>query len=164
MTISKYVLMMLGFFSIFFFKSTVLNSYWPIFSQMSLLPFLIWGVSISEKKWYLVLLCSLIPGCILDIFSFSSFGVHLLICVSLFSLAQTWISLFSTTLESIFGFLLIAPVMELIIVYFIQVLERNITYSFSHYTWLVIISIGLNFLLNFFWMHLFPVKESNHVE
>ena len=164
MTVSRYLLIILVFFSIFFFKNRVLSFYWSVFSQVSLLPFLIWSVCINEKRWYLSLVCCLLPGFLLDIFFFSAFGIHLLVCIGLFSLAQAWISLFSTTSGSLLGFFFMAPMVDLVVVSLVQFLGVSVRLSAPSLLGMITLSILLNLFLIFAWLFLFPVKEIDYVE
>ena len=129
MNISKFVLVILVFFSIFFLKNAILTHYWSILAQLSFLPFLVWVIGTSEERWYLVFVACLLVAFLLDIFSFSIFGFHLLLSIGLFLLSQAWISLFSITTESLLGFCITAPIVELFFIFFIQFFAKSIQQS-----------------------------------
>lgn len=164
MTFSRLVLLILVFFSIIFFKNNVLAQYWSILSQISFLPFIIWAVYVSEKRWYFLLISCLFVAFLLDLFSFSMFGFHVLLTIGLFLLAQIWISLFSINNTSLLGFCITAPGVEIFFIFLLQFFMRSVQYSWLYWIELFILSFFLNLLILFVWLYSFPPERLNNVE
>lgn len=164
MTFSRLVLLILVFFSIIFFKNNVLAQYWSILSQISFLPFIIWVVYVSEKRWYFLLISCLFVAFLLDLFSFSMFGFHVLLTIGLFLLAQIWISLFSINNTSLLGFCITAPGVEIFFIFLLQFFMRSVQYSWLYWIELFILSFFLNLLILFVWLYSFPPERLNNVE
>ena len=164
MTFSRLVLLILVFFSISFFKNNVLAQYWSILSQISFLPFIIWVVYVSEKRWYFLLISCLFVAFLLDLFSFSMFGFHVLLTIGLFLLAQIWISLFSINNTSLLGFCITAPGVEIFFIFLLQFFMRSVQYSWLYWIELFILSFFLNLLILFVWLYSFPPERLNNVE
>lgn len=164
MTFSRLVLLILVFFSIIFFKNNVLAQYWSILSQISFLPFIIWVVYVSEKRWYFLLISCLFVAFLLDLFSFSMFGFHVLLTIGLFLLAQIWISLFSINNTSLLGFCITAPGVEIFFIFLLQFFMRSVQYSWLYWIELFTLSFFLNLLILFVWLYSFPPERLNNVE
>lgn len=164
MTFSRLVLLILVFFSIIFFKNNVLAQYWSILSQISFLPFIIWVVYVSEKRWYFLLISCLFVAFLLDLFSFSMFGFHVLLTIGLFLLAQIWISLFSINNTSLLGFCITAPGVEIFFIFLLQFFMRSVQHSWLYWIELFILSFFLNLLILFVWLYSFPPERLNNVE
>lgn len=164
MNISKFVLVILVFFSIFFLKNAILTHYWSILAQLSFLPFLVWVIGTADERWYLVFVACLLVAFLLDIFSFSIFGFHLLLSIGLFLLAQAWISFFSITTESLLGFCITAPIIELFFIFFIQFFAKSIQQSWVSRIELFFLSFLLNLFFLSAWFYVFPPERLNNVE
>jgi len=164
MTFSKLLLIILVFFSLNFLKNNVLAQYWPILSQLSFLPFMIWVVCVSEKRWYLALISCLFVAFLLEIFSFSIFNLQILLSIGLFLLAQTWISFFSVSSGSLLGFCLAAPSVEIFFIIILQFFTRSIQYSWLFWVELLLLSFFLNLLALSAWLYYFPPERLNNVE
>ena len=164
MTFSKLVLVFLVFFSIIFFKNNVLTQYWPILGQLSFLPFMIWAVCVSEKRWYFALISCLLVAFLLEFFSFSIFSFHILLSIGLFLLAQTWISFFSITSGSLLGFCLTASGVEIFFIIVLQYFTRSVQHSWLFSVELLALSFFLNLLVLSAWLYYFPPERLNNVE
>lgn len=164
MTFSKLVLIILVFFSINFFKNNVLTQYWPILNQLTFLPFMIWAISVSEKRWYILLVSCLLIAFLLEIFSFSIFGFHILLTIGLFLMAQFWISLFSITSGSLLGFCITAPGVELFFIMILRFFTNSVQHSWLVWVELFVLSFFLNLLVLSAWLYYLPPERLNNVE
>ncbi|HSV30895.1 MAG TPA: hypothetical protein VLH40_02580 [Atribacteraceae bacterium] len=145
-------------------KNNLLTWFWPLLSEMNILSAFVLFVLAREKLWILAVAVVLTAGFLLDVLSFSPFGVNLLFASFLSVLGFIWIHLFEKDALVLGGFFLAVPLFDWFFIHFISVLTGSVRRVSLEYVLVLLLSIPINILLFMFYRFILPEREADYVE